>query len=69
MSRTKNTEDTPHTAVSTLGRSVDEYQWCKCGTCGHVEVCTPRSDFYGTNPGDPLECEGCLYVRAGKVAN
>ena len=69
MHETRNTIDTPHTVVSADGRrSIDEYQWCKCGTCGHVEICTPRSDFYGDKPGEPLECESCLYIRATQRA-
>jgi hypothetical protein len=37
---------------------------CRCGVCGTVERCTPRSDFY-VRPGETwLRCEGCVCTDA-----
>jgi hypothetical protein len=36
---------------------------CRCSVCGMVRLCTPDFDFYARDPGGPLVCHNCFYVR------
>lgn len=48
----------------TLGSQGDRrYRYCKCGSCGHVAKCTPKTDFFTATDRDVLWCMPCTLQR------
>lgn len=56
-----DTTNTKETAFTHAVEGVDRrWQWCQCVDCGKAQICTPRTDFYAKDDGDPLKCEACF---------
>lgn len=47
-----------HGTIVTKASQPREYRRCQCGACGHIDVCTPRTDFV-PGPDDTLRCRRC----------